>query len=96
MDNRLFDKYKNSVIPHERHIYTTTSYMAMATLCSYPPYQHALPQWKCVLLCCYNCPRIHLPEQESDRHHSKAAPSIRFHVYHLIALCKVHGRPPLD
>ena len=46
--------------------------------------------------CCSNCPHIYLPNQESDRHYSNASPSIRFHIYHLIARFIVHGRRPLD
>ena len=68
----------------------------MATMFSYTPSQHVLPHWKCVLHCCSNCPRIDLTDQESDRHHSNASPSIIFHIYHLIARCTVHGRRPLD
>ena len=49
MDNFLFDTYKNSVIPHGRHIYATASDMSMATICAYRPYQHSLPQCKFVL-----------------------------------------------
>ena len=45
-----------------------------ATMCAYPPHQHALPHWKCVLRCCSNLTNIDLPDQESDRHHSNASP----------------------
>ena len=51
MDNRLFETYKKSVMPHGIHIYATASAMAMDKMCEYPPYQHALPHWKCVLRC---------------------------------------------
>ena len=68
----------------------------MATMCAYPPYQHALPHCKCVLHWCYNFLYIDLLGQESDIHHSKTSPSIIFHVYHFIESCTVHGRRPLD
>ena len=45
---------------------------------------------------CSNSPHIDLPGQESDRNHSNTYPSIRFHIYRLIARCTVHGRRPLD
>ena len=66
--NRLFETYKNSVIPHGFHIYATESDMAMTTIFAYPPSQHALPHWKYVLPCCYNFTRICLPDQESGGH----------------------------
>ena len=87
--NRLFETYKNSVMPHGHHIYATASDMAIATMCAYPP-------CKCVLRCCSNFTRIDLPDQESDKHYSNVSPSICFHIYHFIARCKVHGRRPLD
>ena len=96
MDNRLFETYKNSVMPHDRHIYATASYMKMSKICEYPPSQHSFSHWKFVLYCCHHCPRIDLPAQQSDSHNYKTYPSICFHIYHLIARCIVHGRRPLD
>ena len=61
--NSLFKTYKNSVMPHRRHIYKTASDMAMAKFCAYPPSQHALPHWKYVFRFFSNCPRIDLPYQ---------------------------------
>ena len=61
--NRLFETYKNSVMPHGCHIYETAADTTMAKICTYPPSQHAFPQWKCVLCCCSNFPRIDLPCQ---------------------------------
>ena len=81
---------------HGRHIYVTASDMVMAKMCSYPPSQHELPHWKCVLHCCANCPCINLPDQESDMYRSNTSPSINFHIYHLVERCTVHGRLPLD
>ena len=60
--NRLFEIYKNSVIPHGIHIYATAADMAMDKMCAYPPPQHAFPHWKCVLSCCSNFPRIDLSD----------------------------------
>ena len=90
--NRLFETYKNFVMPHGHHIYATAADMAMATLCAYPKPQHSLSYCKCVLRCCYNFPRIDLPDQESDRHNSNTPPSMRFNIYHLVAQCTVNGR----
>ena len=94
--NLLFETYKHSVIPHGRHLYATAAAMVMAKMCENPPYQHSFTHWKCLFCCCYNLPRIDIPYQESDRHHSNASPSIHFYIYHLIARCNVHGRRPLD
>ena len=83
-------------MPHGCHIYATSADTAIATLCVYPPHQHAFSHWKCMLRCCSNCPHIDLPDQESDRHHSNTSHSISFNIYHLIAWRKLHGRHPLD
>ena len=83
-------------MPHGRNIYATEYDISMATICAYPPSQHALTHWKCVLHCCANFPYIDIPDQESDRHHSKTSTSIRFNIYPLIAHCTVHGRQPID
>ena len=61
--NHPLETYKNSVIPHGRHIYVTAADTAMATMCAYTPYQHALKHWICVLRCCSNYPNIDLPYQ---------------------------------
>ena len=37
MANRLFETYKNYVVPRGRHIYATAYYMTMDTVCSYTP-----------------------------------------------------------
>ena len=94
--NRIFETYKNSVMPHGCHIYATAADMAMDTSCAYPPSQHAFPHCKCVLSCCSNFPRIDLPDQESYKHYSNLSPSIYFHTHHLTARCTVHGRRPLE
>ena len=79
-----------------RHIYATAADIYVATMCAYPPYQHALPHWKCVLPCCCNCLCIDLPDQESDKHYSNTSPPMSFHICHLIVQCTVHGRSPRD
>ena len=70
--------------------------MDMATMCIYPPYQHALPHWKCVLRYCANYLHIDNTGQESDRHHYSTSPSINLNIYNLIARCTVYGRLPID
>ena len=83
-------------MPHGRHIYATAADMAVAKMYAYPPSQHALSHWKCVLHCCYNCPCIDLPDQASDKHYFNSSSSMSFHFFHLIARFTVHGRIPLD
>ena len=70
--------------------------MAKATMYEYPQSDHALPHWKCVMQCCAKCPCVDLPDQETDYQHSDTSPSIRFHVYHIIARCSTHRRLPLN
>ena len=96
MDNLIFYTYKKYVMPHGFHIYATVAEMYMKIMCAYPPYQHALSHWKCVLVCCSNLPHIDILDQYSDRRNSNASPSINFHFYHLIARCTVRERQPLD
>ena len=69
--------------------------MAQYTVCTYPQYDHALPDWKYVLRRCANCPCINIPDQETDNQNSDTTPSIRFHIYHIIGRCTAHGRTPL-
>ena len=76
------------------HIYQTESDMAMAKMCTYPPSQHELPHWKCVLRCCEDCLCIDIPSQESDDNHSQTSPEINFHVYKMVSRCTVNGRRP--
>ena len=65
-ENFIYVTYKNTVMPHGRHIYAKVSDMKKATMCTYPQSDHALPHWICVLRCCADCPRINLPDQETD------------------------------
>ena len=48
-----------------------------------------------MLRCCNKCPRINLPDQETDDQYSNTSPSIIFHIYHLFARFTTHGRLPL-
>ena len=82
-------------MPHGRYIYAKTSGMSKATMCAYPEYDHAIPHWKYVFRCCAYCPSINIPDQETDNQYSDTTPSIRFHIYCIIALCTAHVRIPL-
>ena len=64
MDNLLLGTYKNSMITHGWHIYATAYDMDMDTMCAYPPSQHTLPHWKCVLSYSYNGRSVDLPGQK--------------------------------
>ena len=35
MENSLFGTYKNSIMPHVKHVFQTASDMVMATMCAY-------------------------------------------------------------
>ena len=82
-------------MPHGRHIYARESYMAKAAMCTYPQSDNSLPHGKCLLRCCDECPYINLPDKETNKKHEETTPSIRFHIYHIIARCTSHGRIPL-
>ena len=64
-------------------------------MCAYPQSDHSLTHWKCVMQCCSKFPSINLPDQETDDQYPDNSPSIRFHLYHIIALCTKHGIFPL-
>ena len=83
------------MMPHWRHMYTKTSDMANATMCTYPQSDHALPHCKCIFWCCANFPCINLHDQEINKKHEETTPLIRFHIYHTIGRCTTHGRIPL-
>ena len=63
---------------------------------AYPQSDNALTHWKCVLQCCAKCTSVNIPDQETDDQYSNTSPSIRFHIYHIIAHCTTHGRIPLN
>ena len=58
-------------MPHGRHINAESYDMAKAKMCTYPKYDHALPNQKRVLRCCAKCPCINLPDQETDKNTNK-------------------------
>ena len=62
-ENRIYKTYKNTVMPHGRHIYDKSYYMAKAKMCAYSQSDHALPHWKYVLRWCAKWPSINLPDQ---------------------------------
>ena len=64
-------------------------------MCEYPQSDHTLPHWKGVMRCCAKYPSITLPDQETDDQYSDTSPSIRFHIYHIIARCTKNRRIPL-
>ena len=39
----MFKTYKNTMMPHGRHIYAKASDISKDTMCTYPQYDHALP-----------------------------------------------------
>ena len=80
---------------HGRHINAKASDMEKAEMCTYPQSDHALTRWKCVLQCCDYFPCINIPHQETEKKHEETTPSIRFHIYHIIASCTAHGQIPL-
>ena len=89
---RIYDTYKNIVMPNGSHIYAKSYDMEKATMCMNWQSDHALPHWIFVLRSCAQCPIINIPDQETDDKHLNPCPSIHFHVYHLIALCTKHDR----
>ena len=74
----ISETYKNTVMPHGRHIYANTSDMANTTICTYHQYEHAPPHWKCVLRCCAKCPCINLPNQKTKQKRKKQHPQLGF------------------
>ena len=88
----IYETYKNMFMTHGHHIYTKAPDMEKATMCAYTQSYHALPHCKCVMQCCAKFPSINIPDQETDDQYSNTSPSISFHIYHIIARCKTHGR----
>ena len=83
-------------MPHRRHIYAKAYETEKSTMCTNSQYDHALPHWKCVLRCFAQCPRINIPDQETDDKHPNPSPSIRFHIYHIIARSTKYRTLPLS
>ena len=76
--HQIYKPYKNTWMPHCRHIYAKTSDMAKATVCTYTQSDHALPHCKCVLRCCADFPCINLTEQETYKNMKKKHPQLGF------------------
>ena len=79
-------------MPNGRHIYSKASDIVKATMCTYNQSDHALTHWKCALRCYGDCTCINLTDQETNKKHEEITPSIRFHIYHIIARCIAHGK----
>ena len=94
--NHIYESYKNTVMPHGRHIYAKASDMEKVKMCVYQQSYHSLPHWKGVMRCWVKFSSVNLPEQETYDQHSDTSPEIRFHIYHLIARCSTHGRLPFN
>ena len=61
--NCIYETYKNTVMPHGRHIYAKAYEMKKATMYANLHYYHVLPHFKCLLLCCDQCTIINIPDQ---------------------------------
>ena len=61
--HQIYTTYKNTVMPHGSHIYSTASDMAHYTMCAYSQSEHSIPHSKCVLRCCADFPCINIPDQ---------------------------------
>ena len=72
----IYETYKNTVMPHGRHIYAKASDMSKATMCIYPQSDHALPHCKYVFRYCSECPYINIPDQETNKKHEETTTSI--------------------
>ena len=90
-ENHLFETYKNTVMPHGKHIFQIAFEMSMATMCAYPSSKYALPHWKCMLRCCAQYTRIDLPSPKSYQHNLNVIPP-PFLCLSNIAYCIVNGR----
>ena len=76
--HHIYETYKNTMMPHGRHIYAKSSDMAKANMYKYPHSDHALPHCKFVLQCCANFPCINLPDQETYKNMKKQHPQLGF------------------
>ena len=88
----IFETYDNAVQPHCCHIYSTSTDMTMAKMCPCTCKHHNIPQWKCVLRCCYKCPIIVPSSHEENKDTTNTCPTIIFHVCHNVSRFTVHGR----
>ena len=76
--HHIYETYKNTVMPHERHIYSKACDMEKAIMCKNSQSDYALPNWKCVLWYCSKFPCINLPDKETDKRHEKTTSSNGF------------------
>ena len=76
--HHIYTAYKNTVMPHGRHIYAKASDIDNSTMCTNPHSDNALPHLKCVLRCCADCPCINLPDQEKNKNTNKQHPQLGF------------------
>ena len=60
--NCIYETYKNTVMPHRRHICAKAYDMENATMCAFSQSYHALPHWKCLLRCCATCTSINITD----------------------------------
>ena len=74
--HHIYETYKNTVMPHGRHIYAKAYDMEQVTMCTYSQSDHALPHWKRVLRCCSKCTRINIPDQKTDKNMTKQHPQL--------------------
>ena len=80
MASRIFETYKNSVMPYGRHIHKILAKMAISTMCKFPSDLYALTHWKFVLSSFKTCPSIVTPLQEYFSDSQNSCPKIHFHV----------------
>ena len=91
----IYETYKNTFMPHGRHIYAKAYGTVKAKMCAYPQSYHDLSHWKCIMRCCAKHPSVNITYQETDDQYPNTITSIRFHIYHLIACSTKNGRLPL-
>ena len=76
--HHMYETYKDTVMPHGRHIYAKASDIANATMCTYPHSEHSMPHCKCVLRLFDDCPCINIPEQKILKSMRKLHPQLGF------------------
>ena len=79
-------------MPYGCHIYITSVYMDISTMCDFPSDKHALPHWKYVLRCCSTCPGIATHNKEYHNTTKTICPTIRFFVLKVVSRCTVNGK----
>ena len=71
---RIYETYKNTVMPHGHHIYAKAYDMTKETICVNSQSDNALSHWKCVLRYCAQCTSINITDQETDDKHPNPNP----------------------